>query len=172
MCETVNYLKSHYQENPLFKYFNQQEFDYFLSLTETVEYEANQVIFHKGQEARGFFLILKGKIRVQREKEAEKPKVLADIEAPTVLGEMGLMAKRVRTSTALCLEPSTVLFFNKQKYLDLLEKNDLMAFKLSHNVGTIVGEKMEAMNLAMMDMRAKFKEFTQFKASLFSDWNF
>ncbi|MBW7874584.1 MAG: cyclic nucleotide-binding domain-containing protein [Candidatus Cloacimonetes bacterium] len=172
MCETVDYLKTHYQENPLFKYFNQQEFDYFLSLTETVEYEANQIIFHKGQEARGFFLILKGKIRVQREKEAEKPKVLADIEAPTVLGEMGLMAKRVRTSTALCLEPSTVLFFNKQKYLELLEKNDLMAFKLSHNVGTIVGEKMEAMNVAMMDMRAKFKEFTQFKASLFSDWNF
>lgn len=172
MCETLEYLKDHYKENPLFRFFNQEEFNYFLSLTETVEYEAGQVIFHKGQDARGFFLVLKGRIRVQREKEAEPPKVLADIEAPTVLGELGLMARRQRTTTAITLEPVTVQFFNKDRFQELLEKDDLMAFKLSHNIGTILSEKMEVMNRAVMDMKAKFKEFTNFKHSLFSDWNF
>ncbi len=172
MQETIQQLKKDFTENPIFQFFNQKEFDYFLSLTQSMDYKAGDVIFRTGQVANGFYIILKGKVRVEREKAGAPVKTLAELSAPTVLGEMGLLSKRVRTSTAVAEEPTAILFFDRNKFNQLLHEDDLMAFKLSHNLGSILSEKMEAMNNAVMDMKAKFKEFTQFKHTMFSDWNF
>lgn len=172
MEHSVEALKSSYQSNPIFEFFTQEEFDQFLSITEVVNYQPDEVIFETNQEPRGLYVLVRGAVTVTQVRDGKEPRVLAELKAPTVLGEMALLEKRKRTSTATASVKTTVLFLDKQRFSDALMANELMAFKLSHNLGTILAQKIVAMNNHMMEMKQSIKEFSNFKNSLFSDWNF
>ena len=172
MENSIEELKTNYEQNPIFEFFSQDEFDRFLDITQPITYKKEEVIFETGQEPRGLYVITEGRVQITQNKAGKPARILAEIKAPTVLGEMALLEKRHRTSTATSLTKTTVLFLDKCKFMELLEQDELMAFKLSHNLGKILTQKIEAMNNAMMDMKQQFKEFSNFKNSLFSDWNF
>ena len=173
MEASVEELKSSYHTNPIFEFFTQEEFNQFLRMTDILIYEPDELIFERNQDPRGLYVIVEGKVKVSQTKEEGKaPRVLAELEAPTVLGEMALLEKRQRTSTATASIRTTALLLGKERFNDALHKNELMAFKLSHNLGKILTKKIVAMNKHMMEMKQSFKEFSNFKNSLFSDWNF
>lgn len=172
MEPSVEALKGNYHTNPIFEFFNQEEFDYLLKIVDQVVYEPKEIIFETGQEPRGLYIITEGQVAISQRREGRPEKVLATIEPPTVLGEMALLKKRQRTSTARAVERTTVLFLDKEKFTQALANNEIFAFKLSHNLGTILAQKIETMNEAMMSMKQQFKEFNNFKNTLFSDWNF
>ena len=173
MEASVEELKSSYHSNPIFEFFTQEEFDQFLRMTDVIIYNPDEIIFETNQEPRGLYVLVEGKVKVTQTKEEGKtPRVLAELEAPTVLGEMALLEKRNRTSTATACVRTIALLLGKERFHDALHKNELMAFKLSHNLGKILTNKIVAMNKHMMEMKQSFKEFSNFKNSLFSDWNF
>ena len=155
-----------------FAYFTREEFDQFLGLAAIEKFDAGEVMFQSGDDPRGLYYLLDGKVQISRVKPGRPPRVLAKIQAPTVLGEMAMLVDRTRTSTATSLTPCTVLLFTKDDYIRLLEENGLMAFKLSHNMGISLVHKIEHMNKVMMETKQEFKEFSSFKNSLFNDWNF
>ena len=172
MEHSVEALKESYKTNPIFEYFTQEEFDQFLGITEIITYEANEVIFETNQEPRGLYVLTEGNVKVTQVRDGKEPRILAELKAPTVLGEMALLEKRKRTSTATAGVRTTALFLDKNRFHDALKSNELMAYKLSHNLGTILAQKIVAMNNHMMEMKQSIKEFSNFKNSLFSDWNF
>ncbi len=165
-------LKQNYKSNPIFAYFSQKEFDEFLNVTHIETYEAGEVMFQTGDDPKGLYFILQGKVQITKVKPGKPPRVLAELEAPTVLGEMAMLVHRKRSSSATTLTSTAVLLLDIDSFNELLDTNVLMAYKLSHNMGAILARKMETMNKAMMEMNQQFKEFSSFKNSLFSDWNF
>jgi CRP-like cAMP-binding protein len=165
-------LKQNYTSNPIFAYFSQKEFDQFLNVTHIETFEAGEVMFKTGDDPKGLYFILQGKVQITKVRPGKPPRVLAELEAPTVLGEMAMLIHRKRSSTATTLTATSVLLFDIHSFNQLLDDDVLMAYKLSHNMGAILAKKMETMNKAMMEMNQQFKEFSSFKNSLFSDWNF
>ncbi len=172
MDSFLELLTRDFEANPLFAFFSKEEFDQFLEIATIEKYGSGEVLFKKDDEPRGLYFLFQGKVQITRAKPNRPPRVIAEIEAPTVLGEMAMMVHRARTSTATTLSDSTVLLFGCDEYNRLLGGNNLMAFKLSHNMGVILAKRIEMMNKSMMDTKQEFKEFSSFKNSLFTDWNF
>ena len=66
-------------------------------MTDVIIYNPDEIIFETNQEPRGLYVLVEGKVKVTQTKEEGKtPRVLAELEAPTVLGEMALLEKRNR----------------------------------------------------------------------------
>ncbi|MCJ8347646.1 cyclic nucleotide-binding domain-containing protein [bacterium] len=172
MEKSVESLIENHQDNPIFQYFSSVEFNELIAETEEVVYEKDEIIFEAGQEPVGIYIIVAGRVAIIKIKEGKFARTLAELEAHTVLGEMALLNKRKRTSTAKALERTVVLLLRREKLNELLENNSLMGFKLSHNLGAALSQKVEKMNSALMQMKSQFHEFNKFKHSLFSDWDF
>lgn len=172
MDSVLDALAQNYESNPMFHKFSREEFNQFMEIATTERYPQDTVMFTVDDEPRGLYFLLEGKVQITKIKQGRPPRVIAEIEAPTVLGELAMLVHRVRTSTATTLSPTTVLLFNQRDYNRLIEENSLMAFKLSRNMGIMLAHKIELMNQAMMEMKREVKEFSTFKQTLFNDWNF
>jgi|GEM_PF-1009185 len=172
MDSILESLTKDFEKNPMFHLFSKEEFDQFIEMATIEKYPKGNVMFTVDDEPRGLYFLLEGKVQITKNKPGRPARVLAEIQAPTVLGELAMLVHRVRTSTATTLEDTTVLLFGKDDYHRLIENNSLMAFKLSRNMGIMLAHKIESMNKTMMDMRQEAKEFSSFKQSLFNDWNF
>ncbi|MBT3786281.1 cyclic nucleotide-binding domain-containing protein [bacterium] len=172
MDSFLELLTKDFDSNPLFAFFSKEEFDEFLDIATIEKFGSGEVLFKKDDEPQGLYFFFQGKVQITRAKPNRPPRVIAEIEAPTILGEMAMLVHRLRTSTATTLSESTVLLFARDDYNRLLGENNLMAFKLSHNMGIILAKRIEMMNKSMMDTKQEFKEFSSFKNSLFNDWNF
>ncbi|PCJ21511.1 MAG: hypothetical protein COB02_02645 [Candidatus Cloacimonadota bacterium] len=172
MEKSVKNLIDNHQDNIIFQYFSDNEFHELISVTEEIVYEKDSIIFEAGQEPVGIYIIVEGKVAIIKMKDGKFARTLAELEAHTVLGEMALLNKRKRTSTAKATEKTVLLLLRRDKLNKLLENNSLMAFKLSHNLGAALSQKVETMNTALMKMKSQFQEFNKFKHSLFSDWDF
>ena len=133
MDSVIDALAENFQSNPMFRKFSQDEFDQFMQIAATEIYPEGSVMFTVDDEPRGLYFLLEGKVQITKTKQGRPPRIIAEIEAPTVLGELAMLVHRVRTSTATTLTPTTVLLFNQEDYHRLLEENSLMAYKLSRN---------------------------------------
>ncbi|MCO4783154.1 MAG: cyclic nucleotide-binding domain-containing protein [Candidatus Cloacimonetes bacterium] len=172
MEKAVQSLINSHQDNVIFQYFSDGEFKELIAATEELVIEKDEIIFEAGQEPVGIYILVEGKVAIIKMKEGKYARTLAELEGHTVLGEMALLNKRKRTSTAKAVERTVLLLLKRETLNKLLENNSLMGFKLSHNLGAALSTKVDKMNAALMQMKTQFQEFNKFKHSLFSDWDF
>jgi CRP-like cAMP-binding protein len=172
MEKSVKNLIDNHQDNVIFQYFSDEEFKELISATEELVFKKDEIIFEAGQEPIGIYILVEGRVAIIKTKEGKYSRTLAELEGHTVLGEMALLSKRKRTSTAQAMERTVLLLLRRETLNKLLENNSLMGFKLSHNLGAALSTKVDKMNAALMQMKSQFQEFNKFKHSLFSDWDF
>ncbi len=72
------------------------------------EFRAGQAIFNEGEPADSMFTIITGRVEIFRAKGGTERRI-AELAAPEVFGEMGLLTRAGRTASARALE-NTLLF--------------------------------------------------------------
>ena len=78
---------------PIFKHLDDDERAEFEELTEPVSFEAGQRIFEEGAPEERLYVISAGTVEVYKSVLPGRRQRLAIIEAPTVVGEMGLLTE-------------------------------------------------------------------------------
>lgn len=86
-------------------------------------YKANEVIFERGAEPDGFYLIFKGKVNVTRPRDKGSD-FLAFLITGDYFGEEALFEKRNRSATLTAAEESTILFLSRADFDNLLIQYD------------------------------------------------
>ena len=76
--------------------------------TSRAHYETGQIILQQGELARNFYIILKGRVQVFREKNGEETEV-ATLGAGEFFGEMALLREIRRTASVRALTPVDLL---------------------------------------------------------------
>lgn len=113
--------------------------------------DGGKVIFRKGDIGHEMFIVLKGKIQIIDEM-GEKRKILAELGAGEIFGEMAMFEKRTRSAYAVTKEPSQVLALSEDVLSKLLEKK--IPRKFLANVIGMLCHRLRVTN--NMFMRAKY----------------
>lgn len=109
----------------------QQELRRFMR---SVQYGADEAIFHEGTPAFGFFIICNGKAKLIKQGPGGKRQILKIVGPGELLGEENLFDGGTHSASARTLEPTTAKFFKREEFLDLLKRYPTVALQLAEKV--------------------------------------
>jgi len=79
--------------------------------------DADQVVFHEGDEPDGMYVLLAGRVRIYRQDDRGNEVQLATREAGSFFGEMALLENLPRSATVATLAPSEFLILDRPAFI-------------------------------------------------------
>jgi len=110
---------------PLFQHLDYRELVRIHNMTDVRSYTQDELIVKEGEEGREFFVILRGKIRL--EKEGTEIAMLQDRDH---FGEMALVDKSPRSASAYAAVPTRVLVIQRRDFYNIVRYEHAIAVKL------------------------------------------
>jgi len=101
------------------------------------------VIFKEGQHAEDFYMLLKGKVVLEVEASESIMISLGSIKSGYSFGWSALLGGSTYTSDAICVEPCEVMAIPGEIFLNLLEENHSMGYRIMSGVVTILKRRLE-----------------------------
>jgi CRP/FNR family transcriptional regulator len=87
-------------------------------------------IFSEGGEARGFYVVESGTVKVYKLSAGGREQVLHHVGRGEAFGEVALFAGRTYPASALALTPASLLFFPKTAFLEAIAANPSLALNM------------------------------------------
>ncbi|MCR4405192.1 MAG: Crp/Fnr family transcriptional regulator [Candidatus Acetothermia bacterium] len=114
----------------IFSELSPEEFARFTRLVRHVTYDAGEAVFHEGGLQFGVYVVCRGKVKVVEKSPNGKRQILKLLRAGEILGEESLFADGGYIAFARTLEPSTLAFITKDKFLEFIKEHPSVTFKL------------------------------------------
>ena len=89
-----------------------------------------EVLFSDGEEAKGFYVILSGKVKLYKISPEGKEQILHMVSAPDAFAEAALFLEGSYPAFAEALADSQLLFFPKRDFIHLIEKNPRLSINM------------------------------------------
>ncbi|ADY73476.1 transcriptional regulator, Crp/Fnr family [Desulfurobacterium thermolithotrophum DSM 11699] len=93
------------------------------------QYTKGKIIFNPSQKAEGFYILLKGKIKIYKTKKG-KEQILRIFSSPVFFGEAASFTGENFPVWAETLEDSKILFISRKQFLELMREDPEIAIKL------------------------------------------
>lgn len=92
-----------------FRHFSDEELETLIDQQDIIRYRTNETIIQEGDEDRSFFIILKGRVGINK-KMYPSPisRHLSELESGQCFGEMAVITGRPRSATVVALEDTYV----------------------------------------------------------------
>jgi CRP-like cAMP-binding protein len=136
------------------------------------------VVCREGEEAAGLLIFLSGTAEVVKQSRDGTERVIATVDAPTVLGEMSLLTQRRHSATVRATTDCELRLFRRQDLARLLESESVMAYKVVATIAEVLARRLWLMDEKVLELAAErdrsgpVEELTSFRNRLFSDWSF
>jgi CRP/FNR family transcriptional regulator len=89
-----------------------------------------EILFSDGEEAKGFYVILSGKVKLYKISPEGKEQILHVVSTPDAFAEAALFLEGSYPAFAEALEDSQLLFFPKRDFIQLIEKNPQLSVNM------------------------------------------
>lgn len=93
-------------------------------------FKKGQVIFYEGNHPHGLFCIHKGKVKISKLGEEGKEQVVRFAGTGELLGYRSILSNESYNATATALEDSHVCLISKDKFMDVLNKNNNFSMEI------------------------------------------
>ncbi|MGH7264609.1 MAG: cyclic nucleotide-binding domain-containing protein [Candidatus Rokuibacteriota bacterium] len=141
---------------------------------------AGGIICGEGEETTGLVLLLTGAAEVlKRGRDGGGAERLATVDAPSVLGEMGLLLDGGRhTATVRAQTECELRVLPKGEFVRLLEAEDVGAYKLVATIAEVLARRLSLMDDKVLELTrrgdplAPVEELAAFRQKLFTEWRF
>ena len=101
-----------------------------LDIAEKLFQNESEVLFHEGDPAKHFFVLLKGRVKLSL---GETGPVVYMVRHPgEIIGWSGLIGRNHYSASGECMEETNLLKFDRDDFLDILKKypqNEALLFK-------------------------------------------
>lgn len=145
-------IKHNWQQHPLFVGLSDSNID-LLSRSATEEtYESRELIFHEGDEADRFYLIVSGTVAVEIFAHDRGPFTIQTVGAGEVLGWSWLVEPYRWHFDAQATTPTTVISFDARLVRENLERHQDFGFKMMKRFLPIIVERLQAARLQLLDV--------------------
>lgn len=131
---------------PLFQGVQPSHIRELLTDVEIRTFEKGETLCEEGNESQFLFIVLRGKLAIQRQGVD-----LAHVSAVDIVGEMGVMTDSPRCATVMSEEESTVVIIPKNRFSYVIGLDAELAATIYRNVLTATFAKLQAMNDHMHD---------------------
>ena len=134
---------------PLFSKLEEEEVFRLLQPTESRSYEAGETIFREGDPGEALFVILAGKVRVDRGGEA-----INVLRAGEVFGEMSLVRDRPRSATVVAVEGSELLVLHRRDFDTFLRAETRLGVKILSHFVHVLAERLDSTSDELSGLRS------------------
>src|ERR671914_1452593 len=127
---------------PFFRHLNDEERGDLEELLEPASFEAGETIFEEGGPEERLYVVTSGTVEVHKKVLPGRRQRLATIEAPTVVGEMGLLTEPRAAASVEARTPIEAYGIERDHFLEMLDEGSPAACKVVHEIGRTLANRM------------------------------
>ena len=163
---------------PFFGHLDAEERAELEELLEPASFEAGELIFEEGGPEGRLYVITSGSAEVYKTVLPGRREHLATLEAPTVVGEMGLLTEPRAAATVEARTPIEAYGIDRDRFLELLDADSPAACKVIYEIGRTLSERMAKTDRSVAEIIARLEEADEatdvdvFRDRLIQEWSF
>ena len=115
---------------PLFAGLKEEDLKKIKAVASLKRVGKRQILFSDGEEARGFYVILLGKVKLYKISPEGKEQILHVVSPPEAFAEAALFLEGNYPAFAETLTDSQLLFFRKRDFIQLIERNPRLSINM------------------------------------------
>jgi CRP-like cAMP-binding protein len=115
---------------PLFAGLKEEDLKKIRSIAKPQQISKKEILFSDGEEAKGFYVIISGKIKLYKISPEGKEQILHVVSVPDAFAEAALFLEGNYPAFAEALNDSQLLFFPKRDFIQLIEKNPQLSINM------------------------------------------
>jgi CRP/FNR family transcriptional regulator len=115
---------------PLFAGLKEEDLKRIKAIASFKRLVKKEILFSEGEEARGFYVILSGKVKLYKVSPEGKEQILHVVSAPDAFAEAALFLEGSYPAFAEALTESQLLFFPKRDFIQLIERNPQLSINI------------------------------------------
>jgi len=115
---------------PMFAGVTEEDLQQLLRIGRSREYEKGELLFSEGDPATGFYVLGRGKVKIYKLSPEGKERILHIVHPVATFAEAAIFGDGLYPAYAEPLETSTLVFFPKRDFLDLLQKQGRIAINM------------------------------------------
>jgi CRP/FNR family transcriptional regulator, cyclic AMP receptor protein len=128
----------------LFKNFNDAELSTINGIVEEKSYSPGQDIFISGQDAKSFYVVRMGTVKIYANPDGNKDINITNMGTGSHFGEIPFVDGGKRSATAQCTEATTLLEISYEKLRKLLDSNHQLAHKFYKQLAWFMAARLRA----------------------------
>ncbi len=145
---------------PLFAGLNDGDLAALLNISRKSEFPKGTILFTEGEEARGFYVPVSGKVKIYKVTPEGRERVLRIAEPGRTFAEAAIFDLGTYPANAATLDRSVLLFFPKHEVLQLLKNNVQLAINMIGGISRLLREFMDQMeDIAFRDVPARLARY-------------
>ena len=163
---------------PIFREMTLDEREQLLLLLDYETYRKGEVILCEGNSNQILWILVHGKCEVFNTAKNGAARQLATLEPGAVFGEMSFFEKAPHSASIRALTEVQVMRLSREKYEQLRDSGSLAACKIASSVNAILAQRLRRMDewtcglLEKPEAAGHREEWGEFRAKLYSDWQF
>jgi len=114
----------------LFAGLTEDDLQLLATVSRIRESRRGEILFEQGEEADGFFAVASGKVKIYKLSPEGKERILHIVLPGNTFAEAAIFADGCYPAFAEPLEKSTLIFFPKRDFLDLLHQHSQIAINI------------------------------------------
>jgi CRP-like cAMP-binding protein len=119
-------------------------------------YRNRQAIFLKGDEAKGLFVVARGRVRIVANSAEGKEVILRVLEPGEIFGEVAMLDGGARTADAVADGDAELMYVGRADFLSFLEGNPRLCIDLLELVcGRLRSTSEQLEDFSFLDLRAR-----------------
>jgi CRP/FNR family transcriptional regulator, dissimilatory nitrate respiration regulator len=115
---------------PLFAGLKEEDLKKIKAVASLRRVGKKQILFSDGEEARGFYVVLSGKVKLFKISPEGKEQILHVVSPPEAFAEAALFLEGNYPAFAETLTDSQLLFFPKRDFIHLIERNPQLSINM------------------------------------------
>jgi CRP-like cAMP-binding protein len=137
------------REVELFEGLTDPEMDQILGICQQRRLKKGDHLTVEGDPGDDLFIIMEGMVEVFLEGKEKKPRILVNLGAGQLIGEMSLVDHGVRSATVRVInDPAVVLVVRNQDFQRLCEKNNRIGYIVMKNLAADLSFKLRHRHLS------------------------
>ncbi|NIS60886.1 MAG: cyclic nucleotide-binding domain-containing protein [Proteobacteria bacterium] len=148
------------KKSPLFSGLDEREITELEAISTSKRYPKGALIFSEDEEAKGFFVVISGKVKIYKLSPEGKEQILHIISPGQTFAEAALFGDSTYPAFAESLVETRVRYFPKESFVNLIRKNPQISLNmiasLSHWLRKFVALVEE---LSLKDVSARLSKY-------------
>lgn len=121
---------NHIANNSLFRGLSDSDHEELTRIAVEQDFLRGEIIFHEGEDGAGFYLVQSGMIKIYKISLDGKEQILHILGPGEPFAEVALFAGSSYPANAMAIEKSSVIFFPRQAFSELVSKQPSLALNM------------------------------------------
>jgi hypothetical protein len=142
ICKSIGEMGEtmYFKQRDLFGPLGKDFVNEIMNSAETESHQGGEMLFHEGDPAGWFFILLKGRIKLSLGQTGRVLYVVS--RAGELFGWSSLVGRPSYSASAECMIPTSLLRFDKNRLKEIIQKDAAGGITLFQNLAAILGNRL------------------------------